>query len=90
MPLSAQRWCDMAKQGNEGVNAAGGSSEMESVQEPEYVVLKGNTIRHNGVKFAAGEIISVTGEDAQRLVKMGIIADIQILRAKALGIQGAE
>ncbi|MGP3594314.1 DUF7210 family protein [Vagococcus sp. WN89Y] len=80
----------MAKQDNERLNADGENGEIESVQEPEYVVLRGNTIRHNGAKFASGETIPVAGDDARRLLKMGIIADIQVLRAKALGIQDAE
>lgn len=87
MPLSVQRWCDMAKQANEDLNAGGEITETDVTPEPEYVVLKGNHIRHDGEIYRENTTIPVTGVDAERLLKAGVIADIEQLRLRILSAQ---
>ncbi|XTZ40067.1 hypothetical protein ACQYRI_08885 [Salmonella enterica] len=67
-----------------------GREEGEDNPEPdideaiEYVVLKGNCVRHNGQEYGEDMCIPVTGADAERLIKSGVIADLRTLRKKAL------
>ncbi|HCT2142728.1 hypothetical protein ACUIG5_17795 [Raoultella ornithinolytica] len=51
---------------------------------PEYVVLKGNCIRHDGEIYRENLRIPVSGKDAERLLAAGVIADVQALRQRAL------
>lgn len=51
---------------------------------PEYVVLKGNIIRHDGESYSENRRIPVSGKDAERLLAAGVIADVQVLRQRAL------
>ncbi len=51
---------------------------------PEYVVLKGNCIRHDGEIYRENLRIPVTGTDADRLLAAGVIADVQVLRQRVL------
>jgi Ni,Fe-hydrogenase III small subunit len=52
--------------------------------QPEYVVLKGNCIRHDGEIYRENLRIPVSGKDAERLLAAGVIADVQVLRQRAL------
>lgn len=54
---------------------------------PEYVVLKGNHIRHDGEIYRENMTIPVTGADAARLLKAGVIGDIAQLRHRILSAQ---
>lgn len=63
--------------------------DAEEAEGPEYVVLKGNSIRHNGTIYPENTSIPVTGMDADRLLKAGVIADIAVLRQKILAAQPA-
>ena len=56
-------------------------------EEPEYVVQKGNSIRHNGVVYRENTTIPVSGLDAQRLLNAGVIANIHVLRQRALSAE---
>ena len=56
----------------------------EEAVEPEFVVLKGNCIRHDGEVYRENSRIPVTGKDAERLLAAGVIADVQALRQRAL------
>lgn len=56
----------------------------EAVAESEFVVLKGNSIRHNGEVYRENMRIPVTGTDADRLLAAGVIADVQVLRQRVL------
>jgi len=51
---------------------------------PEYVVLKGNCIRHDGEIYRENLRIPVSGKDAERLLAAGVIADVQVLRQRAI------
>lgn len=54
---------------------------------PEFVVLKGNSVRHNGEVYRENSVIPVTGQDAERLLQAGIIADVSVLRQRVLAAQ---
>lgn len=64
------------------------SGEEESA-DPEYVVLTGNSVRHNGEVYRENEVIPVTGKDAERLLNAGIIADVSVLRQRVLSAKPA-
>jgi len=69
---------------DEGEEDTGQSSHDEG---PEYVVLKGNHIRHDGEIYRENMTIPVTGADAVRLLKAGVIGDIEQLRQRVLSAQ---
>lgn len=56
----------------------------EEAAEPEFVVLKGNCIRHDGEVYRENSRIPVSGKDAERLLAAGVIADVHALRQRAL------
>lgn len=63
--------------------------DREGEEGPEYVVLKGNSIRHDGTVYRENTTIPVTGNDALRLLNAGVIADVAILRKRILAAQPA-
>ncbi|KEA54671.1 hypothetical protein DT73_00465 [Mangrovibacter sp. MFB070] len=77
----------MAKQVDEDLNATGENSQTDAEMETEYVVLKGNHIRHDGKVYRENMTIPVTGSDAVRLLKAGVIGDIEQLRQRILSVQ---
>ncbi|HDN2631373.1 TPA: hypothetical protein P1K70_001806 [Klebsiella aerogenes] len=58
--------------------------DQEEAAEPKFVVLKGNCIRHDGEVYRENSLIPVSGKDAERLLAAGVIADVQVLRQRAL------
>ena len=64
-------------------------SGKEENADPEYVVLTGNSVRHNGEVYRENEVIPVTGKDAERLLNAGIIADVSVLRQRVLAAKPA-
>ncbi|HBR0925649.1 TPA: hypothetical protein L9K48_004805 [Klebsiella quasipneumoniae subsp. quasipneumoniae] len=58
--------------------------DQEEAPEPEFVVLKGNCIRHDGEVYGENSCIPVSGKDAERLLAAGVIADVHALRQRAL------
>ncbi|HAN5135708.1 TPA: hypothetical protein IFJ57_002127 [Escherichia coli] len=58
--------------------------DQEDASEPEFVVLKGNCIRHDGEVYRENSLIPVSGKDAERLLAAGVIADVHALRQRAL------
>lgn len=58
--------------------------DFQEVAEPEFVVLKGNCIRHDGEVYRENSLIPVSGKDAERLLAAGVIADVHVLRQRAL------
>ncbi|PTA91307.1 hypothetical protein CWM66_08685 [Kosakonia sp. H7A] len=74
-------------EGNEDLNAAGENSQPDAEMETEYVVLKGNHVRHDGEIYRENMTIPVTGADAARLLKAGVIGDIEQLRQRVLSAQ---
>lgn len=58
--------------------------DIQELAESDYVVLKGNCIRHDGEVYRENSRIPVSGKDAERLLAAGVIADVQVLRQRAL------
>ena len=69
------------------VDDDGGDEKSEDTQSQEYVVLKGNCIRHDGEIYRENMRIPVTGKDAERLLQSGVIADVDVLRKRVLASQ---
>ncbi|OZP69968.1 hypothetical protein CIG53_01565 [Enterobacter asburiae] len=69
------------------VNDDGGDEKTEDTESQEYVVLKGNCIRHDGEMYRENMRIPVTGKDAERLLQSGVIADVDVLRKRVLASQ---
>ncbi|HBN7019224.1 TPA: hypothetical protein PJF92_000102 [Escherichia coli] len=75
-----------------GIDSTAGGENTGDDEEDEdigYVVLKGNSIRHNGQVYRENTLIPVSGDDATRLLNAGIIADMQTLRQRLLSAQPA-
>ena len=69
------------------VDDDGGDEKSGDTESQEYVVLKGNCIRHDGEMYRENMRIPVTGEDAERLLQSGVIADVDVLRKRVLASQ---
>lgn len=69
------------------VDDYGGDEKSEDTESQEYVVLKGNCIRHDGEMYRENMRIPVTGKDAERLLQSGVIADVDVLRKRVLASQ---
>ena len=69
------------------VDDDGGDEKSEDTDSQEYVVLKGNCIRHDGEMYRENMRIPVTGKDAERLLQSGVIADVDVLRKRVLASQ---
>ncbi|WP_411197248.1 hypothetical protein ACHQIW_14240 [Klebsiella variicola] len=74
------------QQGDKGGADSSGDDgdEAEEAAAPEFVVLKGNCIRHDGEIYRENVRIPVSGKDAERLLAAGVIADVQVLRQRIL------
>jgi len=58
----------------------------ESEEDPltrHVVVMKGNTVRHNGENFGEFSKITMDSVDAERLIRLGVVGDLRTLREKA-------
>lgn len=75
---------DVLNAGGESAGSEDDDSGEEESANPEYVVLTGNSVRHNGEVYRENEVIPVTGKDAERLLNAGIIADVSVLRQRVL------
>lgn len=65
----------------------GGLDEKDVVDdeaEPHYVVLKGKTVKHDGVVYNEHNVIPITGVDADRLLCAGVIADYNDLLRRVM------
>lgn len=69
------------------VDGDDGDEKTEDTESQGYVVLKGNCIRHDGEMYRENTRIPVTGKDAERLLQSGVIADVDVLRKRALVTQ---
>lgn len=69
------------------VDDDGGDEKSGDTESQEYVVLKGNCIRHDGEMYRENMRIPVTGKDAERLLQSGVIADVDVLRKRVLASQ---
>ncbi|WP_237387327.1 DUF4604 domain-containing protein [Xenorhabdus sp. Sc-CR9] len=56
----------------------------EEEEAPEFVVLQGNTVQHDGVEYPENSVIYISDADAKRLVELGVIARLDDLKARLL------
>ncbi|XTZ39570.1 hypothetical protein ACQYRI_06145 [Salmonella enterica] len=75
---------DVLNAGGESAGFECNDSGEEESADPEFVVLKGNSVRHDGEVYRENTVIPVTGKDAERLLNAGIIADVSVLRQRIL------
>lgn len=67
------------------VNVYGQDGDVAEAQdEPHYVVLKGKTVKHDGVVYNEHNVIPITGADADRLLCAGVIADYNDLLRRVM------
>lgn len=67
--------------------------EDEDEDVPEWVVLKGNTVQHDGVAYPESSVIYLSGEDAERLIQLGVVMRLddlksQLLSGNSITVQG--
>ncbi|WP_338803581.1 hypothetical protein WDV76_02875 [Xenorhabdus griffiniae] len=62
------------------------SIKLDDDDEPasEFVVVNGRTVRHNGVDYPENTLIEVYGEDANRLIHLGVIMKLDDLKSQLL------
>ncbi|MDE9483070.1 hypothetical protein [Xenorhabdus bovienii] len=63
------------------------SDEDDSIsdeQSPEWVVMKGNTVQHDGVVYPENSVIYLSGEDAERLIQLGVVMRLDALKSQLL------
>ncbi|MDE9588244.1 hypothetical protein [Xenorhabdus bovienii] len=51
---------------------------------PEWVVLKGNTVQHDGVAYLENSVIYLSGDDAERLIQLGVVMRLDDLKSQLL------
>ncbi|MGT3183192.1 hypothetical protein ACVSXV_10780 [Yersinia enterocolitica] len=56
--------------------------------EMELVVVKGQTLRHSGETHAENSRLFLSHEDAERLINLGVVADVKALRQQAASAIG--
>ncbi|PQQ22158.1 hypothetical protein, partial [Photorhabdus hindustanensis] len=52
------------------------------------VVLKGQTVKHDGKEYKEFVQLILSPEDAERLIELGVVADVNKLRQQALAQNG--
>ncbi|MEQ1968742.1 hypothetical protein ABLA30_17390 [Xenorhabdus nematophila] len=53
-------------------------------EAPEFVVVRGRTVRHDGADYPENALIDVSGDDAKRLLQLGVIVQLDDLREQLL------
>ncbi|MGE4773915.1 hypothetical protein [Yersinia enterocolitica] len=56
--------------------------------EMELVVVKGQTLRHSGETYAENSRLCLPYSDASRLINLGVVADVKVLRQQAASTIG--
>ncbi|EMY0612404.1 TPA: hypothetical protein ACPZND_000221 [Yersinia enterocolitica] len=56
--------------------------------ELEVVVVKGQTLRHSGKTYAENSRLFLLYDDAERLISLGVVADVKALRQQAASTIG--
>ncbi len=66
------------------------SDKKESLSDDQVivVVLKGQTVKHNGKEYKEFVQLILNPEDAERLIELGAVADVNKLRQQALAQHG--
>ncbi|MDE9557032.1 hypothetical protein KKJ06_16765 [Xenorhabdus bovienii] len=61
-----------------------GKASDEEEDVPEWVVMKGNTVQHDGVVYPENSVIYLSGEDAERLIQLGVVMRLDALKSQLL------
>lgn len=64
------------------------SGESDESDELEVVVVKGQTLRHSGKTYAENSRLFLLHDDAERLISLGVVADVKALRQQAASTIG--
>ncbi|ENO8557188.1 hypothetical protein ACCC13_003116 [Yersinia enterocolitica] len=71
-----------------GDDSADESGESGESDELEVVVVKGQTLRHSGKTYAENSRLFLLHDDAERLISLGVVADVKALRQQAASTIG--
>lgn len=58
-------------------------------EEPDFVVRKGHTLRHNGKTYRQNTRLNLPADEAKRLIAAGVVVDFDTLRREAQARQAA-
>lgn len=64
------------------------SDDSDDSDELEVVVVKGQTLRHSGKTYADNSRLFLLHDDAERLISLGVVADVKSLRQQAASTIG--
>ncbi|HGO5274382.1 TPA: hypothetical protein ACVBYD_001557 [Yersinia enterocolitica] len=64
------------------------ADDSDDSNELELVVVKGQTLRHSGKTYAEHSRLFLMHDDAERLLSLGVVADVKTLRQQAARISG--
>ncbi|MGP2408664.1 hypothetical protein V2A84_03410 [Yersinia sp. 2553 StPb PI] len=64
------------------------ADESDESDELEVVVVKGQTLRHSGKTYAENSRLFLLHDDAERLISLGVVADVKSLRQQAASTIG--
>jgi len=58
-------------------------------EEPDFVVRKGHTLRHDGKTYCQNTRLNLPADEAKRLIAAGVVVDFDTLRREALAREAA-
>lgn len=79
---------DPETQENTTESELGSDEPADDSDEMELVVVKGQTLRHSGETHAENSRLFLSHEDAERLINLGVVADVKALRQQAASAIG--
>ncbi|MFV8759270.1 hypothetical protein ACNSO7_12435, partial [Yersinia enterocolitica] len=79
---------DPETQENTTESELGSDEPADDSDEMELVVVKGQTLRHSGETHAGNSRLFLSHEDAERLINLGVVADVKALRQQAASAIG--
>lgn len=65
-----------------------GDDSTDDADELEVVVVKGQTLRHSGETHVENSRLFLPHDDAERLISLGVVADVKVLRQQAASTIG--
>lgn len=74
--------------GDDSADESDESGESDESDELEVVVVKGQTLRHSGKTYAENSRLFLLHDDAERLISLGVVADVKALRQQAASTIG--
>lgn len=73
---------------NSAESEMGDDDSADESDELEVVVVKGQTLRHSGKTYAENSRLFLLHDDAERLISLGVVADVKSLRQQAASTIG--